>query len=182
MDGDEGRRPVLDVRMSCETCGNEIPVRVGGPGFAARDDESIARAEKEGRPYALLARFCPFCMEEREFSLDIDRGAAMQAREVQQVQECVQQSVMLTSFIDLDPLQERAARLYRKGRLLAQQGKRDAAISSLRQAADLFDRERRFMEKGESLRALVRVLEQSPEGRVEAVAIGEQIRREFGYQ
>ena len=149
---DEKGTSSIRMRLACRTCGNDIPVLVRAEGS---DAKAIAAAVEGKEDYALLDRFCPFCMERRLFALPMARsGTAGDTRAP------IQESISLKSFTPMaftpqgprETPKARAARLFREGVSHKKNGEDALAESAFRESADIFERVRLFRECADATR------------------------------
>ncbi len=134
------------------SCGHTIDVRVR---VDAADSKAVAAATEAGRPYAKLVRLCPICMVERTFRLPL--GSGLEKPQLQPSREPVlrqEAGLKLRSAFEVIPPIERAYRLWEGSR----EHDFDRAETMLRNAADLFDRRGRFMERRGVIEELARRL------------------------
>lgn len=133
-------------------CGHTISVRVRED---SADANALVAARDAGESSARLGRFCPVCMEDRSFLLPVDAGPAPRFRYRLPLLtfERLTQPLQALDEIVITPV-ERAYRLWEGSR---EHGP-DRARGMLRNAADIFDRQGRFMEQCGVLEELARRL------------------------
>jgi hypothetical protein len=169
-------RPSVAVMMRLTgTCGHEINVLIRDRG---EDLTRISEAMDQDKSEALLTRFCPFCMADREFAYPLfdleSRTSTLLALDFG--------TTAITSFqpfpdwmpdISLPPA-ERAFRLWGNGKSNIAT-KPEQAERELKLAADLFDRQRKTMQYEAVLEDLIELYES--QGRLkEAAELREKIR------
>ena len=152
----------LGTLLSLEgTCGHEIDVRVRSRG---PDAAVIQQAVDAGKPEALLERFCPFCMENQlfRFPLEHDHPVQPQPMMERQVMQSYSHSepravldMRMTPEVVL-PI-EQAHRLWEMARV-ASESEADRAERDLRLAAQIFDRQGRFIQRGGVVEDLVKLM------------------------
>jgi hypothetical protein len=141
------------------TCGHEIDVRIPrDPDIAV-----IQRAMDASEPEALLERFCPFCMENQlfRFPLGHDQPVQTQPMMERQVMQSYSHSEPRSRYVvDFSEVVlpiEQAHRLWETARV-APESEADRAERDLRLAAQIFNRQGRFIQHGGVVEDLVKLL------------------------
>ncbi len=157
-------QPPLAVLLSLAgSCGHTIDVRVTDD---AADARAVATAMAAGESRARLTRFCPICMEDRDFLLPLDERdePRLEPRTDPVLRHHTETESKLT--FEVIPPVERAYQLWEGSR----EHEFDRAEAMLRNAADLFDRQGRFMERRGVLEELARRLaDQGEDERAEEI-------------
>lgn len=141
------------LRLVGDTCGHPIDVLVLRPGMG--DERRILAAMMAKEPHALLDRLCPFCRVRRLFRFPLfAEGPKALPTEAPPLRY---KPILLPPIRrDFVPPRELAFRLWESGRALMDSDP-DQARLRLARSADIFDRERMWIQRDGAQRDLAKL-------------------------